>query len=362
MSRALALARRGIALAHPNPMVGAVVVKNGRVVGEGFHRYAARRHAEIVALEKAGRAARGATLYVNLEPCCHTGRTGPCTDAILDAGIVRVVVAMRDLNPAVAGRGLTQLQRAGLRVLSGVLEEEAQELNQAFACWIRGRIPFVTLKAALTLDGRIAARPGSATWLTSQESLDEVHRLRHAADALLTGIGTVLADDPRMTDRSGLPRRRPLLRVILDSQLRVPLGSRIVRSARGDVLLFTTRPEDSARARALRRAGVEVVCLRSSRGSRNRRLVDFRAVLHELGSREILSVLLECGSVLNGAALREKIPDKMILFFAPKVLGSDAVPFASGVWRTASSVPALRDITVRRLGPDFCVEGYLRGT
>jgi diaminohydroxyphosphoribosylaminopyrimidine deaminase/5-amino-6-(5-phosphoribosylamino)uracil reductase len=355
MDRALALARRGVALAHPNPMVGAVVVKNGRVVGDGFHTYDGRRHAEIIAIEKAGPAARGGTLYLNLEPCCHTGRTGPCTEAILAAGIKRVVAAMQDPNPAVAGRGFAQLLKAGVKVTVGVRKEEARELNEAFARWICTGRPLVTLKSALTLDGRIALPGKSATWITSPESREEVQRLRHAAGALLTGIGTVLADNPRLTDRSGVPRRRPLMRVILDSQLRLPLRSKLARSARGDLLVFTTRPENSSRARALRRAGVEVVCIPARRGH-----VDLRAVIRELGRREILSVLLEGGAALNGAALREGIVDKMILFFAPKILGSDAVPFAEASWRSMSAAPALHNISFRRFGPDFCVSGYLR--
>jgi diaminohydroxyphosphoribosylaminopyrimidine deaminase / 5-amino-6-(5-phosphoribosylamino)uracil reductase len=359
MDRALALARRGEALAHPNPLVGAVLVKRGRVVGEGFHRYEGRAHAEVLAIEKAGKAARGATLYVNLEPCCHAGRTAPCTQAILAAGITRVVAAMRDPNRAVSGRGFVRLRRAGVNVTAGVREEEARRLNEPFACWIRTRRPFVTLKSAATLDGRIGLRGKSVTWITSPASREEVQRLRHASDALLTGIGTVLADDPRLSDRTGRPRRRPLLRVILDSRLRLPLRSKLVRSARGDVLVFTTRQENSARARALRRAGVEIVRVRSHRGR-----VDLRAALRELGRREILSVLLEGGAELNGAALRAGIVDKLILFLAPKILGSAAVPFAAGrfgssPWRSLAAAPELRISRIARFGPDLMLEIYL---
>ena len=207
MARALVLAHRGTALAHPNPMVGAVILKNERIVGEGFHTYDGRKHAEIIALEEARANARRATLYVNLEPCCHVGRTAPCTKAIIDAGIKRVVVAIRDPNPAVAGRGIRELRAAGIEVALGVREHDARHLNEAFAKWIRTKLPFVTLKTALTLDGRIAARTGSTTWITSDASREEVQRMRHEADALLTGIGTVLTDDPRMTDRTKQPRR-----------------------------------------------------------------------------------------------------------------------------------------------------------
>src|SRR6202161_3764198 len=308
MLRALTLATRGAALAHPNPIVGAVLVKNGKVIGEGFHDYDRRDHAEIVALKQAGKNARGATLYVTLEPCCTTGRTGPCTKAIIAAGIKKVVSAMRDPNPAVSGKGLAELRRAGIQVISGVLEKQAQHLNEDFALWINTELPLVTLKTALTLDGQIAQKAGSVTWITSQQSRDAVQRLRHEADALLTGIGTVLADNPRMSDRTGEPRRRPLLRAIVDSRLRTPLRSKLVKSAEGDVIVFTARSADSPRARALARTGVEVFQVRSRGGH-----VDLHAVLRELGRREMLNVLLEAGAELNGAALQSGIVDKMIL-------------------------------------------------
>ena len=358
MARALMLAHRGVAQAHPNPMVGAVLVKedhakNARVVGEGFHTYEARKHAEIVALERARADARRATLYVNLEPCCHTGRTGPCTKAIIKAGVKRVVVAMHDPNPAVAGRGLRELRRAGIEVIVGVREDAAQKLNEAFAKWIRTKLPFITLKTALTLDGQIASPGGTVTWITSVESREEVQTLRHASDALLTGIGTVLADNPRMTDRTALPRRRPLIRAIVDSKLRLPLKSEMVKSAKDDVLVFTTQSANSSKVKALRNAGVEIVPVRSRGG-----YVDLREVLRELGKREILSVILEAGSALNGAMLEADLVDKMILFYAPKLLGIVTVPVARHRARPISKTPALQNITLRRFGPDFSVEGY----
>ena len=365
MDRALELARQGEAQTSPNPMVGAVLVSDGKVVGEGLHTYAGARHAETVALEAAGAAARAATLYVNLEPCCHTGRTGPCTDAIIAAGVRRVVVATADPNPAVAGRGIEELRAAGVDVEVGVRESEAQRLNEAFCRWITTGRPLVTLKSALTLDGQIAlpdqrrARQKTVTWITSDESRAEVQRMRHAADAVLTGIGTVLADDPRLTDRTGLPRRRPLLRVVVDSRLRLPLDSKLARSAEGDVLVFTTQPPDSRRARALRRVGIEVVRMRS-RANRP----DLAAVVEELGRREILSVLLEGGARLNWAALEAGIVDKMFLFYAPRILGAAGVPVARAAARHRAralrAVPALQNLTLHRFGPDFAVEGYLR--
>src|SRR5580693_10371920 len=302
MDRALELASRGIALASPNPLVGAVLVRDGRVVGEGFHTYDGVRHAEVIALEAAGESARGATLYINLEPCCHTGRTGPCTQALIAAGVAHVVAAMADPNPAVAGRGFKQLREAGIEVTTGLREAEARRMNETFAHWIVSRKPLVTLKSALTLDGQLVLpkAQGSAhkgarisqrhRWISSPESRAEVQRMRHASDALLTGIGTVLVDDPLLNDRTDMPRRRKLLRVVMDSRLRLPLRSKLVRSADGDVLVFTRAKDDSPKARALRRAGIEVVHL-AGPGSKPA----LTEAIAELGRREILSVLLEAG-------------------------------------------------------------------
>jgi diaminohydroxyphosphoribosylaminopyrimidine deaminase / 5-amino-6-(5-phosphoribosylamino)uracil reductase len=353
MTRAHGLALRGFGRAHPNPIVGAVVVRDGRVVGEGFHDYDKRDHAEIIALKKAGKKARGATLYVTLEPCCTTGRTGPCTKAIIAAGVKRVVAAMKDPNPAVAGRGITELRRAGIRVSTGFGEEVARIYNADFAKWIRTGVPYVTLKTALTLDGQIAQREGSATWITTKRSRKEVQGLRSEADALLTGIGTVLADNPRLSDRSGEPRRRRLLRAIVDSRLRTPLRSKVVKSAEGDVIVFTTQHTDSPKARALIRAGVEVVRVPSRAGR-----VDLHAVMRELGKREILNVLLEAGAQLNGAALQAGIVDKMILFYAPKIMGTGGVPMARIPSSWFPKSPVLQNLKLEKSGPDFVVTGY----
>ena len=357
MNRALELARRGEAQASPNPMVGAVVVKDGRGVGGAFHTYEGLRHAEVLALDAAGPAARGATLYVNLEPCCHTGRTGPCTDAILAAGVRQVVIAAADPNPAVAGRGIKQLRAGGVRVKIGVRQAEARRLNEAFCRWITTGRPLVTLKSALTLDGQVALphRPGrpQERWITSVDSRAEVQRMRHRSDAVLTGIGTVLSDDPLLTDRTRRPRRRRLLRVVVDSRLRLPSRSKLVRSGDRNLLVFTTQSPESSRARALRRAGVEVVRVRS-RGNR----LDLGAVIEDLGRREILSVMLEAGPRLNWAALEAGLVDKVFLFYAPKIVGADHLPVARGrPWKKA---PSLRNISLHRFGGDFAVEGYLR--
>jgi diaminohydroxyphosphoribosylaminopyrimidine deaminase / 5-amino-6-(5-phosphoribosylamino)uracil reductase len=359
MARALALARRGEARAHPNPMVGAVVVRDGRAVGEGFHAFDSVAHAEAIALARAGGRARGATLYVNLEPCCHTGRTSPCADAILAAGVRRVVAAMPDPNPAVAGKGFQKLRRGGVEVAVGEGREKARRLNEDFAAWVRRGRPLVTLKAALTLDGQLASpqanRARSAErWVSSAASRARVQRLRHAADAVLTGIGTVLADDPLLTDRTGRPRRRLLLRVVLDSRLRLPLGSRLVRSAAGDLVVFTAAGASHRRARALARRGVEVVRL-PGRGARP----DLRAALRELARREILNVLLEAGPELNGAALAAGLADKGFFFYAPKVLGA-TLPLVRGRFPSLRAAPTLGRIVVHRFGPDLALEGYFR--
>jgi len=356
MEHALALARKGIGLASPNPHVGCVIVRDGQIVGEGFHQYEWRDHAEIVALKSAGEKARGAALYVNLEPCNHIGRTGPCTEGIIAAGVRRVVAAMQDPNPATSGRGFERLRAANIETVCGVLEDDARGLNEAFACWIRTKTPFVTLKSALTLDGQLALQKSQQrkkrNWITSEESRAEVQRMRHASDALLTGIGTILADDPLLTDRSGLPRRKRLLRVILDTKLRLPPKSRIAQTADDDLLVFTPAKLDSPKARKLQKQGVEVVRTRERRGR-----VDLNAVLAELGKRQILSVLLESGPTLNGAALSAGLVHKLMLFYAPKFAGEAGVPFARMPTPIEAPLPNSR---VQQFGPDVAIEAYLQ--
>jgi len=354
MYEAEELAREGTALAHPNPRVGAVIVRDGIEVGRGFHAYDRRDHAEVVALKQAGEAARGASLYVSLEPCSHVGRTPPCVDAIIAAGVKKVFASMQDPNPAVAGRGLAALKRAGIEVHAADRESEyARETNEDFAKWIQTGLPFTTLKTAVTLDGRIALRPGHSTSISSEPSRDYVQRLRHEADALLTGIGTILVDDPRLTDRTGQPRRLNLLRAVVDTHLRLPLNSKVVKSAKGDVVIFTTQSPNAAKARALTRAGVEIFRVPARRGR-----VDLSAVMRELGRREMLNVLLEAGAGLNGSALEAGIVDKMILFYAPTVMGVGGVPMAQFSTRNAAKAPRLKNLTLNRFGTDFVVQGY----
>jgi diaminohydroxyphosphoribosylaminopyrimidine deaminase / 5-amino-6-(5-phosphoribosylamino)uracil reductase len=364
MEHALALARKGTGLASPNPMVGCILVQDGQIVGEGFHQYEWRDHAEIVAMKSAGKKTRGATMYVTLEPCNQKGRTGPCTEAIIAAGVQRVVAAMEDPNPINSGRGFERLRAAGIEVESGICEEEARRLNEAFACWIRAKKPFVTLKSALTLDGQLAL-PGErkktskksvsrkvTNWITSEESRTEVHRMRHASDALLTGIGTILADDPLLTDRSGLLRRKRLLRVILDGNLSLSPRSRIVHTADEDLLVFAERGVSTQKIRALEKAGVEIVIARPKRGR-----IDLETILAELGQREILSVLLEAGPTLNGGALAAGIVQKLFLFYAPKISGETRVPFAVA---PDLKLPQLEKFRTLAFGPDIAIEAYLQ--
>ncbi|MGB9433930.1 MAG: bifunctional diaminohydroxyphosphoribosylaminopyrimidine deaminase/5-amino-6-(5-phosphoribosylamino)uracil reductase RibD [Candidatus Acidiferrum sp.] len=358
MEHALDLARKGVGLASPNPTVGCVIVKDGVIVGDGFHQYAGRDHAEIVAMHQAGEKARGATLYVTLEPCNHPGRTGPCTEAIIAAGISRVVAAMEDPNPKTRGSGFTRLRGAGIEVETGVLETEAEKLNEAFACWITTHKPFLTLKSALTLDGQLSIPQARGSkkreWITSEDSRTEVQRMRHASDALLTGIGTILVDDPLLTDRSGLPRRRRLLRVILDAKLRLAPKSRIVESAKNDLLVFTAVPLKSPKARKLQAAGVELISQSARAGK-----IDLNAVLKELGKRELLSVLLEAGPQLNGAALASALVHKLVLFYAPKVVGKLGLPF---VHLSDAILPPLHIRSVRQFGPDIAIEAVVRNS
>jgi diaminohydroxyphosphoribosylaminopyrimidine deaminase/5-amino-6-(5-phosphoribosylamino)uracil reductase len=368
MARALALADEGVGLASPNPTVGCVLVRNGQPIGEGFHAYDARDHAEIVALKRAGDS-RGSTVYVTLEPCSHTGRTGPCADALIAAGIARVVVATEDPNPLVHGQGIARLRDAGIEVTLGPGRDQARGLNDAFARRIRSGLPSVTLKAGLSLDGRIAPAPtfrGTAgpparpVYLTGKQSLEAVHRLRHASDAILTGVGTVLHDNPLLTDRSGLPRRRPLLRVVLDTELRIPLDARLVESVathdgRADLLVCTTS-RDAGRLAALRAAGVAVEPLPPSQVSGAG--VDLEATLALLSQRyEIQSVLIEGGSRLNRVALESGAIDKLTLFYAPIFLGEAGIPLLAG---DSSLRPAFERVSTAASGADFRADFCLR--
>ena len=372
LRRALDLARRGIGRASPNPYVGALIVDSGgEVVGSGFHTYEGLKHAEVLALEQAGGKARGSALYINLEPCSHQGRTPPCADAVIASGIRRVVASMADPNPLVSGQGFQRLRAAGIELATGILEPEARELNEAFAKYIRHCTPLITLKAAMTLDGKIAPPPGEGQpppahgaggstggWITSEPARAHVHELRHQNDAIMVGVGTVIADDPLLTDRSGQLRRRPILRVIVDSLLRLPLESRVVKSAQDDVLVLCSFAEQSKKQRLLDHGiRVEQVPYASTNGR-----PDMQGVAQRLGELEVTSMIIEGGAMVNEAALSSGIVDKVFLYYAPKILaGTGAVPFASGPgFQRMSDAAYVRSLRLHRFGEDFAVEGYLK--
>jgi diaminohydroxyphosphoribosylaminopyrimidine deaminase/5-amino-6-(5-phosphoribosylamino)uracil reductase len=372
LRQALDLARRGIGLTSPNPNVGAVIVDDhGEVVGTGTHTYEGVKHAEVLALEQAGSKARGATLYINLEPCSHQGRTGPCADALIAAGIRRVVAGIVDPNPLVAGQGFARLRKAGVIVASGLLAEECMRLNDAFANYIRRHKPLVTLKTAMTLDGKIAPPPGesenptalgvasvSGGWITSDVARAHVQELRHQNDAILVGVGTIIADDPLLTDRSGLPRRRPLLRVIVDSRLRLPLESRLVQSGQNDILVICSLAEEK-RKQTLREHGIRVEQIPAATADGRPNMV---SLVNLLGELEMTGLLIEGGAMINWAALHSDIVDKIFFYYAPKILaGSGSVPFATASgFKRMSDAAYVKSLRVHRFGEDFAVEGFLR--
>ena len=313
MRQALELAARGLGETNPNPAVGCLLVRDGRVVGQGFHARAGEPHAEVLALRQAGQRARGATLYANLEPCAHLGRTGPCAPLVAEAGIRRVVAAMRDPDPRVNGRGLSLLRRAGVGVETGILEAEALLLNEPFVVSVRARRPFVVLKAALTLDGRIATAAGESKWITSAAQRREARELRRRYDGVAVGIGTLLADDPMLLPS---PRvRRPFSRIVFDSRLRIPLRSRLVRSARSSPVWVLTRGGDPRKRSRLERLGVAVIQV-AGRGR-----VSPAAALRELYARGLRSLMVEGGSELLGSFLAEGLFDQVALFRAPLLMG-----------------------------------------
>ncbi len=357
MDRALRLAEGGIGLTSPNPVVGAVLVKDDRVVGEGAHLRAGGPHAEAAALTVAGPAARDATCYVTLEPCAHFGRTPPCADALIAAGVARVVVAVGDPYREVDGRGVARLRAASVTVAVGVRETAARALNRAFFCAVTEGRPHVTLKAAMTLDGKIAAADGESRWITGEAARLEAHRLRFAADAVVVGIGTVLADDPRLTVRHpGLPAKEPL-RVVVDSRLRTPPDARVVRA--GDpsrTVVACVTPAPPGPAARLRQAGVRVLELPGDAGR-----VDLRALLDALRAIDVIAVLVEGGGELGGALVEAGLVDRVAFFVAPRLLGGREAPGPlGGRGRALKDALSLVDVVTRRLGEDLLVEGDVR--
>jgi diaminohydroxyphosphoribosylaminopyrimidine deaminase/5-amino-6-(5-phosphoribosylamino)uracil reductase len=357
MKMALGLAAKSAGWVSPNPMVGAVVVQAGEVVGRGWHRRYGAPHAEVEALMAAGDLSRGATLYVTLEPCNHHGKTPPCTEAILAAGVKRVVAATTDPNRRVSGGGAAFLRERGLQVEVGLLAEEVRHLNEAWFAWVETGLPFVIVKAACSLDGKIATRTGDSKWLTGEAARAFGHRLRHECDAILVGIGTVLADDPQLTAR--LTRRRALdpIRVVLDSHLRTPLSAHLLHvSSPVTTWVACTETAPAEKIKALEALGAEVLVLPAE----NNR-VALRPLLDELGRRRVQSLLVEGGAEVLGAFLDQRRVDKFYFFYAPKILGGkDAYPAVAGRGAaTLAEAHQARNLSLRRLGPDLLVRGYL---
>jgi len=354
LSACLDLARLGEGETSPNPMVGALLVKQGRLLGQGYHRRAGDRHAEVEALESAKSAAKGCTLYVNLEPCVHHGRTPPCADAIIQAGVAEVVASMADPDPRVNGRGFRKLEEAGVKVRCGILQEEARRFNEKFVKFVTAGLPFVTLKAAMTLDGRIAAASGESQWITAEAARLEAHRLRYQNDAILVGINTVLADDPLLTVRHGAGK--PLLRAVLDSRLRLPPQARLLGNADGGRTVIYTGREAlrSLRAKRVQREGVEVVEVDGKPGE-----LSWAPILADLARRQVAGVLVEGGGRVLGSALAAGIADRFALFVAPRILGERGrAVFAGLAGETLADSLSVRDWACRSVGPDLLVEGY----
>jgi diaminohydroxyphosphoribosylaminopyrimidine deaminase/5-amino-6-(5-phosphoribosylamino)uracil reductase len=357
MERALELAEMGRGFTSPNPMVGAVITKNGRIIAEGYHRRFGDAHAEIEALRVAGDAARGETLYVTLEPCCHHGKTPPCTRAIMDAGIAKVVMAMEDPNPLVAGKGRTELESAGIEVESGLLSEHARKLNEWFAKFTVTGIPFFTAKAAMTLDGKIATRTGDSRWITGEKARGYVHQLRGGVDAIMVGSGTVRTDDPMLTTRTNAGDSRDAIRIIVDGDAGLSPDRRIfglTSSAPTIVAVKTTAPAD--RKSALAAVGAELIEIEPKHDK-----VDLLELAKELGKRNIANVMIEGGGGLLAAAFEAGIIDKILFFFAPKIFGGKDAPTpvdGLGAGMVAEAI-LLDDISTHRLGDDILIEGYV---
>ena len=356
MKRALRLAEKGKGRTSSNPMVGAVLVKKGKVVGEGYHARAGEAHGEIVALREAGREAKGSTLYINLEPCTHHGKTPPCVPAVIGAGVRKVMIGMVDPNPLVKGKGVSTLRKAGIDVHVGTCEKECKTLNEAFCKYIIKREPFVILKVAATLDGKMATRNGESKWISSEASRRLVHRLRNEVDAVLVGVDTVLVDDPFLTAR--IRGGRDPYRIILDSQLRIPEESKVIGAPPSRTLVATTEMAPRDKIERLERRGVRVLVL----GSREGR-VDLKAFVRELGTMGFMSLLVEGGSQINGAFLDEGLIDKFLFFLSPRVMGdSQALGIfgGKGAEQISQSTP-IRELSVKKIGGDLLIQGYREG-
>ncbi|MFQ5560258.1 MAG: bifunctional diaminohydroxyphosphoribosylaminopyrimidine deaminase/5-amino-6-(5-phosphoribosylamino)uracil reductase RibD [Nitrospinota bacterium] len=359
MQRAIELSLKGKGKTSPNPMVGAVISKGGRIVGEGFHKAFGKAHAEVNAIKAAGEKAKGGALYVTLEPCCHQGKTPPCTKAVIKSGIKKVVVGIRDPNPLVSGKGVKELKSNGVQVLVGLLEKEIKKVNESYIKYITTGIPFVFIKVGMSLDGKIATVKRESKWITSEHSRKSVHKLREEVDAVMVGVGTLLKDNPNLTPRLSRRKKGPA-RIVVDSALRIPFEANLMENLRYfRTIILTTESSDVKKRKKVEAAGASVVVVPLKDGR-----VDLRAGVKELGKLGITSVMLEGGGDLNFSALKEGVVDKVLYFIAPKIIGGrEAVSSVGG-----TGIDSLKDFftvenaSVSSVGPDFLIEGYLPAT
>lgn len=358
MAEAIRLARKGMGMVSPNPLVGAVVVKDNKIVGRGFHQRFGGPHAEVFALQEAGEHAQGADLYVNLEPCCHFGKTPPCTNILIKYGIKRAFIGIQDPNPLVGGKGSLVLQNAGIEVEIGILADKCSELNEAFIKYITSKVPFVALKLAATLDGKIATVTGDSQWISGEAARRFVHRLRYEADAVMVGIGTVMADNPLLTNRYyKISHKKNPLRIIVDSRLRIPLSSQLLKTA-PDVktVIATTRRAPQNKIAKITQRGAEVIIAPDYN-----RHVNLKHLMQRLAERNISYVVIEGGAELGAAALHHGIVDKVLFFFAPKIIGgrnARGMIGGNGVRKIADAISVI-NTRCRKVGDDFLVEGYI---
>jgi len=355
MKQALRLAKKGEGRVSPNPMVGAVLIKKGKVIATGYHRYFGGPHAEAEAIEKARNKARDATLYVNLEPCQHYGKTPPCTKKIIKAGIKKVIVATLDPNPINSGKGIKQLEKEGIETRIGICQEEAKKLNEAFFKYIRKKIPFVVVKAAASLDGKIATSSGESKWITGEKARKFSHRLRDKVDAILVGINTIIKDNPSLLPS---PSKERFTRVVLDSKLRIPLEARVLnKQEKANALIFTTSQACKKKLNKLRKRGIKIAIMEGEKEK-----VDLEQVLRKLGELEIMSLLVEGGGEVIASFFQKKRVDKILLFFAPRIIGGKKAPS----WVGGEGVNFLKDTpfikinSLKKMGEDFLLEGYIR--
>jgi diaminohydroxyphosphoribosylaminopyrimidine deaminase/5-amino-6-(5-phosphoribosylamino)uracil reductase len=350
IKQTLELAAKARGMTSPNPMVGALIVKNGIIIAEDFHRKAGTPHAEVLVIEKAGENAKGSELYINLEPCCHIEkRTPPCTKSIINAGIKKVIIGMKDPNPKVSGRGISELQNAGVDVKSGILENKAKRLNEAYIKYITTGKPFVILKIAMTIDGKIATPEGQSKWITGEKARKTVHRLRSRTDAIMTAIGTVKADDPQLTAR--IKGGKSPLRIVIDPELEIPKDAKVLQVPPETIIVTKI---NNPKANYLEKTGIKIIYFKEK--------LNLNWLMEKLGKMEIASVLIEGGSSLNSYALEDRIVDKVMFFIAPKVIGGEkSFPAVGGkTFRNLEEAYKIKDLKIKQIGEDLLIEGYIK--